>query len=121
MAKHTNGPWMVECPMGPDIISIVARGDRPAYEWQHVAQVSGTPDDDDDIPAVEAAANARLIAAAPDLLEALKAARTHVITLHPAGDPRKAEPRDMQDGVQIAVLDVIDAALAKAETQEGGA
>lgn len=73
-AMHTPGPWCVEDPMGPELLSVIARGDRPVYEWRHVAQVSVQPEPDeaDDIPAREAEANARLIAAAPDLLAALK-------------------------------------------------
>ena len=52
------------------------------------------------------------------LEEALRAARGQVITLHPARDPRSIEPRDMQDQVQIAVLDVIDAALSDTPKEE---
>lgn len=65
-ARHTPGPWTVEDPMGPEIISIVANGDAEAYDWKHVAQLAGRPEDDDDIPTLQAEANARLIAAAPD-------------------------------------------------------
>lgn len=67
--KHTPGPWTVEDPMGPEILSIVARGERAVYEWLHVAQMAAEPDEADDIPRIEAEANALLIAAAPDLLE----------------------------------------------------
>jgi len=58
--------------MGPHIISIIARSERPVYEWLHVAQLSSEPHEADDIPFHEAEANARLIAAAPDLLAALQ-------------------------------------------------
>jgi hypothetical protein len=72
-AKHTSGPWTVEDPMGPDTISIVSGGDRPVYEWRHVAYLSTNPHElEDDIPTHEAEANARLISAAPELLAALK-------------------------------------------------
>ena len=72
MAKHTMGPWTIEHPMGPDIISIVSRGDKPVYEWRHVAQIAGEPDDENDIQRGEAAANARLIAQAPNMFSVLK-------------------------------------------------
>jgi hypothetical protein len=58
--------------MGPDVISIIARGDKPVYDWQHVAQLAAKPEDSNDIQPRQARANARLIAAAPDLLKALK-------------------------------------------------
>lgn len=72
MMKHTPGPWSVEDPMGPEIICIVADAHREVYNWKHVAQIGVDDDDDKDIPAVEAKANARLIAAAPCLYAAIK-------------------------------------------------
>ena len=72
-AQHTPGPWSVEDPMGPEILSVIANGDQPVYEWRHIAQLSMEPEDKSDPSIVEQRANARLIAAAPDLYEALKA------------------------------------------------
>lgn len=69
-AKHTPGPWTVEDPMGPDILSIVEAGKR-SYEWRFIATVSLDDDEDDDIPRREAEANAILLAEAPNLLAAL--------------------------------------------------
>lgn len=76
MNAHTPGPWSVEDPMGPEIISIVADGHREVYNWKHIAQIgidSGEDraNDGTDISPVEAAANAHLIAAAPDLYAAI--------------------------------------------------
>ena len=73
MAQHTPGPWVLEDPLGPELLSIVV-GDQP-YDWLHVAQVSVTGNHNEgDLPKAQAKANARLIAAAPDLLEALREA-----------------------------------------------
>lgn len=36
----TQKKWSVEDPMGPEVLSIVAYGDKPVYEWRHIAQVS---------------------------------------------------------------------------------
>jgi hypothetical protein len=65
--KHTPGPWWhdVERSMGGAPIIAAKRGDRPRV--REVAKVLFDNGSDDP----EVRANARLIAAAPDLLEAL--------------------------------------------------
>ena len=61
MSKHTPGPWIFDNEIG------LIRTDTPPYgEWD-VAKVN--------IVRAEAKANARLIAAAPDLLETVKRLR----------------------------------------------
>lgn len=75
-AGHTPGPWGYEDPLGPDILSIVANPDAPPYEWVHVAQIGFTDDEDDARSFDEHEANARLIAAAPEMLECLIEARS---------------------------------------------
>lgn len=78
-AKHTPGPWGYEDPMGPDILTIVANPSDPVYEWVWVAQIGTAVIEDDDgkvidqRPFWEHEANARLMAAAPEMLEALEA------------------------------------------------
>jgi hypothetical protein len=63
VSKHTPGPWKVSMPL----IKAPARGGY--YELGGVAQVLG----DKHVPDInEQEANARLIAAAPEMLEALK-------------------------------------------------
>lgn len=57
--------------MFPEILSIVANPSSPPYEWMFVAHIDAS-DDADRRPLKEHEANARLIAAAPDLLEALE-------------------------------------------------
>lgn len=70
MAKHTPGPWQHdrERSMGGAPIIVGKRGDR--NRMREVAKVLFDNGSDDP----EVRANARLIAAAPDLLGALKAA-----------------------------------------------
>lgn len=73
-AQHTPGPWRVyEGPLRrgfptPIIEIKAARSDRPVVNWQGF--------DDGNVPAEIHRANARLIAAAPDLLAALKLAKS---------------------------------------------
>ena len=73
--KHTPGPWGYEDPMGPDILTIVANPEAEVYDWIWVAQIGTEPVEDEDGSVrdkrtfAEHEANARLIAAAPDLLE----------------------------------------------------
>jgi hypothetical protein len=86
---HTPGPWYTSRKPGSNRMRINAPG------WGHLAKVvvrmSGSIGDCED-----GLANARLIAAAPDLLEALKDAR-YALYGNGAGNPK------------------IDAAIAKAE------
>lgn len=65
MSKHTPGPWLIgkRSPGGYSLIN--------ADGWQSLARVV-TVMEGDNRPFAEGVANARLIAAAPDLLEALK-------------------------------------------------
>jgi hypothetical protein len=71
-ASHTPGPWTLEDPLGPELLSIVV-GDEP-HQWQFIAQVSAAGNrEEGDVPKAQAKANAHLIAAAPEMLAALKA------------------------------------------------
>lgn len=69
-AQHTPGPWVAE-----------RLDDEGHYDITNVsksaviATTAGWYDDDDDRGTTEAAFNARLIAAAPEMLEALKDAQ----------------------------------------------
>ena len=65
MSKHTPGPWLIGKRSSGGYSLINADG------WESLARVV-TVMEDDNRPCAEGVANARLIAAAPDLLEALK-------------------------------------------------
>ena len=70
-AQHTPGPWVVG-PVDDTVVTHLGADGR-RYE---VAAVEGDYNDPDQWPVMEA--NARLIAAAPDLLEAAKQALWHI-------------------------------------------
>lgn len=93
--RHTPGPWRVEDSDPPQITTnpALAGGARTIAEMRIVAY--------SDLR--ERAANARLIAAAPDLLAACKSAERHFVGM------------DIDTGT---VMDLLHAAIAKAE---GGA
>lgn len=87
MGQHTAGPWRIDWN--------ISRLDIFAAGGQLIARLlrstkDGAPTYDD----AEAIANARLIAASPDLLEALRKAKTCCLTTE--------------------VREVVDAAIAKA-------
>lgn len=90
MSKHTPGPWRIE-------------NDAPSYcinagERRHVAMVSCYTDGTPGNSSSENLANARLIAAAPDLLAAAKLALD-----------------DCCDLIQTGAGNALEAAIAKAE------
>lgn len=107
-AKHTPGPW-----------SIGAEGtgnmDHPctipvqSLDSRYVAEVWA------DVADKPAKANAALIAAAPELLEALKAARTNVAYAHQPENCGDHCRNNCRDCVLRNTLEEIDAAIAKAE------
>ena len=76
MSAHTPGPWLVESdPMHFDTLSTVVGGVKKkakGIERQMIVQVGGWAE------WREQEANARLIAAAPELLEALKDLRAAI-------------------------------------------
>jgi hypothetical protein len=104
-SKHTPGPWVVENPMGEDVGLWIVQDGLEAHQWSCIAIVT---DDEDGsardeggrfIGRNEQRANARLIAAAPEMLEAL-----HLAGMSAGWQYMTAETRA-----------VIEAAIAKAE------
>lgn len=102
-SKTTPGPWEVENPMGEEIgLSIVQAGLK-TYEWEFIAMVCQSTAGDERmgrqrfISRKEQKANAHLIAAAPELLECLKDARSKL-----------ADP----NAIDLAYIDEV---IAKAE------
>ena len=84
LVEHTPGPWAWETPMGENCPWIVQAG-KEAFEWEPIATLGDCLEDGPSRRSKafrRIQADARLIAAAPDLLEALEA----IATLRPAGD-----------------------------------
>lgn len=103
MSAHTPGPWRIETFKGDDLkrTAIVAcNGDGPVA-------VASFPDEGD------YAANARLIAAAPDLYEALNAA-FHAKIIYVGGGPEESIAECGIGGDLEIVRQLISAALTKA-------
>lgn len=98
---HTPGPWSCDY------------GDFAAYceTGAEVCEVTkGNHDDGTKIPDDEMEANLRLVAAAPELLAALRAAKDQLISLY-----EQLYPDDESDNETTAAIDEALAAIAKAE------
>jgi len=68
--KFTPGPWEWETPLGDDCYSIVQAGVE-THKWQFIAHISVGKPEEGEFPRRQCKANAQLIAAAPELYEAL--------------------------------------------------
>jgi hypothetical protein len=112
MARHTPGPWSVApYPEGAELLEVVADyselpGGRKSAHWIAELDAGGIDDDRE-----TNAANARLIAAAPELLEALKDASRTLKTCLSACN----EKRTMGIQAHPCLVCRINAAIAKAE------
>ena len=97
--KHSPGPWIVD---PDDPLSIVCPALSTPTLWEEVAECS------DETGRERALADARLIAAAPDLLSALKAVQPEMRREHDAGDGH----------FSTAEVEAVEAAIAKAEGKD---
>ena len=102
MSKHTPGPWVVGPVDDCTVTAVDSRGNRTI-----VAEIDGDYNEPDLWPIMEA--NARLISAAPDLLEALKWAAGRLTYTRRI----KGQNDEFCDGV-----DMMNAAIAKAEGKQ---
>jgi hypothetical protein len=102
---HTPGPWAVEQPSGNEGEAEVISTPTRTVGW-----TASTWDDDEgeDVVTAEDKANARLIAAAPELLDAARIALAMM-----GGDDDGPDDDDMFD-----VWQKVRAAIAKAEGRE---
>jgi hypothetical protein len=105
-AKHTPGPWETDVygviTGGPEMATSIT--ELPVIKWMNKCKLSHAWQDIDNRNMVlEHQANARLIAAAPELLEALIQARA-------AMPDRAFATADAK-----LVIDMVNAAIAKAE------
>ena len=103
MSEHTPGPWKAKKWVGTDSY------DDPDRPFVEVGNVHWSPNKVDVPAAIEQTANARLIAAAPDLLEVLE----FLVTAASGEGPPVPERELLQDCVDKA-----RAAIAKAKGEE---
>lgn len=103
MSKHTKGPWHCRFDAFEEVMSVTsdARLDEQMAEICHVSVGYDEPFES------EQQANARLIAAAPELLDALTDAGLQITYLH--------EKLGSDTGTGNSALARIRAAIAKAE------
>lgn len=92
MSKHTQGPWTVDGAVATENLDVLGEGGRIAML------------DCDDIDAETLKANARLIAASPEMLDALRVAQSE---LHYFTATRGREAHE-----------IVRAAIAKATGEE---
>lgn len=114
MSKHTPGPWNVDPDCWGDIqadgAEIATVFDSDDFGCEYLISGSITASED------EAKANARLIAAAPDLLAAL----SHLFDCLPVGDKgRRMFPTSTLHAADLnRALDIARAAISKAEGEQ---
>lgn len=107
-ATHTRGPWSIydDGPGGSDVILAHINGAN--YDIAYISN-----DETEGRPENERAANARLIASAPDLLAALKDARERLEYLEPDYFDDASHETEWRD-----YLAQTDALIAKAEGRD---
>lgn len=112
--KHTPGPWVIGAGYGRYKTEITGPGRAVGGVWTR--RDAGALSDErriEDDP--EGIANARLIAAAPELLEAAKSARDALAVAIKAAWEGSTDA----DVAEHVVIKKLDAAIARATGQEG--
>ena len=110
MSKHTPGPWEAKHRAGHDN---QYRTEIFSAEHGGIATCAWTPKNcGNGVTGTYREANARLIAAAPDLLEALQAARSELWRLL---DAKGIHPKDIRQWPEALKA---DAAIAKATGEQ---
>ena len=99
MIKHTPGPWTVEWPMDGGALIMAEDGHG------HLGRVDVRYSKRNNLE--EAEANARLIAAAPDLLEACRDTVNKLVNIHTVGS-------DQDKGRWLSSISLLASAIAKA-------
>lgn len=110
--QHTPGPWLIgiqTCPTG-SIATVYNTTDKWVEIWSENWMVTGMPPE-------EQSANARLIAAAPDLLKALKECRNAIQGGAPI-EPYDSRGAGYEQTFGIAFVEYLDAAIAKATGEQ---
>jgi hypothetical protein len=108
MAQHTPGPWKLSLPDETAVAS---------FDGAEIAAVQGDYDDDDVWPVM--AANARLIAAAPEMIECLDEGRRAIGDHNAQADcyatgPLTGDPfRDLVQCPACSFISMYDAVKAK--------
>jgi len=93
MSKHTPGPWLL---LGTKQVSFPMRAkDCTQGTWYFTAQVGGGSFHYDEVAEAELVANAKLVAAAPEMLEALR--YIHSVIHHFGPDAKVYELKAMLD------------------------
>ena len=123
MSKHTPGPWYVEeherqrwnSPTTPTRGVVTQAEHHGSWTVYLIGEVSYPTTAQGSVGALERLANARLIAAAPDLLAACREVAEALPELAADADPRSwYEVRK----IQTALSTLLSAAIAKAEGRQ---
>jgi len=118
MSAHTPGPWLIVQDDDFAGLSIRSGNERDASHISYLqicADINGLRKKSEKYADTEAQANARLIAAAPDMYEALKIARDYMSDAISYAQ-RAFEGHEETGGIPLMLEELaqVDAALAKA-------